>query len=185
MRRSFRVFASPRDLQILFEAFQRNFDVYYVPTYSDNEPVQINDLTTIPNFGINTRGVKIGNNHFLIFNKDSECKWTSFLYPGGEKDVIRYTSLCEENTENISVDVGGVHEYRNLFPTEISTINYENDVSKALFNAMRRTVKKYTVTTKNGYFICRNAYQKRDRYRFCTINAAASREHDLVFDDIE
>ena len=69
-----------------------------------------------------------------------------------------------------------------LFPTEISTIHYENELSNQLFNDFKKIVYKNTTITKNGYSICYHAYQQREQYRFCTINAKSPREYDLIIE---
>lgn len=67
MKKSMKIFATKEDLQNIFLTFQQNFAVYYVPTYSQQKNIQINNILNISNFGINTTGRKIGNNQFLIF----------------------------------------------------------------------------------------------------------------------
>ena len=41
--RRFRFYAKREDLQAILEEFQSKFDVYYVPTYSDEGPVFFKD----------------------------------------------------------------------------------------------------------------------------------------------
>lgn len=45
MKRSIRIFATKEDLQNIFCSLQEKFQIYYVPTYSDEPFIQINDIT--------------------------------------------------------------------------------------------------------------------------------------------
>lgn len=177
MQISFRIFATKKDLINIFLSLQHDFEIYYVPTYSDKQDIQIKDILSIPNFGINTSGKKIGNNQYLIFYQRSICHWRTIKV----KDIIKekYSALIDENIENIIIDVGGLYNDSIVFPTEISTIHYENELSKKLFNDLKRVVRKNTSVTKSGYIICHNAYKQRNQYRFCTINAQSPKEYDL------
>lgn len=180
VKRSFRVFATKEDLQNIFKSFEQDCNVYYLPRYCDNKIVKIKDITRVRDFGVNTSGTKLINNYFLIFNKDCECKWVEFPIYVRRKLVNRYSFLCEENTEYITVDIGGVHNYKNLFPTEISTINYENEASKALYYAIRRAVYKHSVTIEKGYYICQDAYNQKLWMRYCTKDITSPKKYDLI-----
>lgn len=181
MQRSFRIFATKEDLENIFMSLQQNWQIYYVPTYSDHPSIQIKDLLSISKFGINTTGRRIGNNQFLIFFQGCTCHWREFEI----KDTTRkkYTSLNDENIENIFVDLGGLYNNSILFPTEVSTMHYENEFSNHLFKVLKRIVRKHTSLTRNGYIICKNAYQQRNQYRFCTIDAKSPKEYDFVIEE--
>ena len=75
MQRSFRIFAAKEDLENIFTMLQQEDHIYYVPTYSDHQNGRINDILSVPGFGINTTGRKIGNHQFLIFYQESKCHW--------------------------------------------------------------------------------------------------------------
>ena len=181
MKRSFRIFATKEDLEDIFMSLQQDWQIYYVPTYSDHPLMQIKDLLSISGFGINTTGRKIGNHQFLIFLQGCSCHWRELKI----KDTTRkkYTALNDENNEGIFVDLGGLYNNSILFPTEVSTIHYENEFSNQLFKALKRIVRENTSIIQNGYIICKNAYEQRKQYRFCTINAKSPKEYDLVIEE--
>lgn len=178
MQRSFRIFAAKEDLENIFTMLQQEDHIYYVPTYSDHQNGRINDILSVPGFGINTTGRKIGNHQFLIFYQESKCHWREI--GGADAAIVRYSALTNENVENIFIDLGGVYCHSCLFPTEISTLHYENDLSNKLFREIKRIIRKNTSITKQGYAICENAYKQREKYRFCTINADSPEEYDLI-----
>lgn len=178
MKRSIRIFATKEDLQSIFGFLQEKFQIYYVPTYSDEPYVQIKDITSIPYFGMNIKGRTAGNNQFLAFFKESYCNWRTIKIE--TENMLRYSTLDDKNVENIYINVGGVHDTSNLFPTEISTLHYDNEVSKQLFNGLKRVISKNTSVTINGYMICKNAYEYRNKYRFCTIDINSPQEYNLV-----
>ncbi len=180
MKKSMKIFATKEDLQNIFLTFQQNFTVYYVPTYSQQKNIRINNILNISNFGINTTGRKIGNNQFLIFYQGCVCHWRKIKV--SHTNTERYSTLTEENLENTFIDLGGLYKDSILFPTEISTIHYENELSNQLFNDLKKIVRKNSTITKNGYSICHHAYQQREQYRFCTINVKSPREYDLIIE---
>ena len=55
--RRFRFYAKREDLQAILEEFQSKFDVYYVPTYSDEGPVFFKDAASLQilSFGIKAK----------------------------------------------------------------------------------------------------------------------------------
>ena len=44
MKKSMKIFATKEDLQNIFLTFQQNFTVYYVPTYSQQKNIRINNI---------------------------------------------------------------------------------------------------------------------------------------------
>ena len=50
--RRFRFYAKREDLQAILEEFQSKFDVYYVPTYSDEGPVFFKDAAHLPDLPV-------------------------------------------------------------------------------------------------------------------------------------
>ena len=54
--RRFRFYAQREDLQAILEEFQSKFDVYYVPTYSDEGPVFFKDAASLSDLGTNFFG---------------------------------------------------------------------------------------------------------------------------------
>ena len=65
-------------------------------------------------------------------------------------------------------------------PTTVSTIWYDNKISKEIFNDLRKIMKRYASTIINGYMILKNAYSKKEQLRFVTIGAQSPREYDLI-----
>lgn len=177
--RSFRVFALKEDLQAIFKNFQRGLDVYYVPTYSDVGKISFDDVTTIENLGINFYGSHSGNMQMLILLRPTECLWRSYQCKGENEQYTRYSTLSAGNVEYISVDLNGLYQENALFPTEVSTMYYDNEIGKRLFDEMRKIVRKQAVKTVHGYYICPKAYEQKEKYRFCTISVKSPPEYDL------
>lgn len=87
----------------------------------------------------------------------------------------------ELNESSVVINIGGVYEDNALFPTEISTIWYEDAESKELYTMLKKSCKKYTTCTQNGYLIGKNAFSCKMQYRFCTINIDSPPMYDLKF----
>ncbi len=179
VKRSFRAFATKEDLYSVFAQFQKTIKVYYTPAYSDIGAIQFDDITQIETFGINRFGSHIGNNQFLVFHEHQKCVWRQYRYKSEEGLKNRYSSHCDENQEYIDIDLGGVYQSTTLFPTTISTIHYDVEASKELYNSIRKIFRKLSVKTMNGYFICSNAYEIRGDFRFCTLDIQSPIEYDL------
>ena len=172
MTRTFRAFMEKEDLQDVFTRFQSLLPVYYTPTYSDSGPVTWEDITVLPGLGVNTRGEHIGNCQLRIFPRQTSCTWRSYqcLSPDNTHTITRHTTLCDENTSAVDIDLGGLYQGEVLFPTTTGTIRYENEESKKLFNALKKCFRRVATTTVNGYFIGPRTYKNRKTYRFCTIS---------------
>ena len=72
------------------------------------------------------------------------------------------------------------YDENTIVPTTVSTIWYDNKISKEIFNDLRKIMKRYASTTINGYMILKNAYSKKEQLRFVTIGAQSPREYDLM-----
>lgn len=171
--RSFRVFATKEDLISIFNDFQQNNEIQYFKCGRMDNLVEISDITKEPHFGINTRGNHINN------------QWLVCL--SGTTPIKRKNKFCldniffmdqELNKASIVIDIGGHYENQALFPTEISTIWYENEISKDLYTMMKKSCKKYS-HKHNGCLIGNDAYSKRESYRFCTISIDSPPSYDL------
>ena len=132
--RSFRVFATKEDLISIFNDFQQNNEIQYFKCGRMDNLVEISDITKETHFGINTRGNHINN------------QWLVCL--SGTTPIKRKNKFCldniffidqELNKASIVIDIGGHYENQALFPTEISTIWYENEISKDLFEYPQTT----------------------------------------------
>ena len=107
------------------------------------------------------------------------CLWREYRWADHEKSGTRHTSLCEGNTERIDIDLNGVYQGKAIFPTQIAAMHYENETVKRLYDGLKGIVRRQSVKTGNGYFICRRAYENRENYRFCTIDIKSPEEYDL------
>ena len=67
MTKRFVFYAEKQDLIDIFTEFQQAAEIYYVPTYSDNGPVKISDVTSLTDLGINHRGSHVGNRQLYRF----------------------------------------------------------------------------------------------------------------------
>lgn len=177
--RRFRAFALKEDLQAVFKNFQSGLDVYYVPTYSDAGEISFDDATMIENLGINFYGSHSGNMQMLVFLQPAKCLWRSYQCKGENGQYIRYSTLCAGNVECITVDLNGLYQDNAIFPTEVSTMHYDNETGKRLFDEMRKIFRKQAVKTVRGYYICPKAYEQKENYRFCTIDIKSPPEYDL------
>jgi hypothetical protein len=182
MRRSFRAFATKEDLHSLFTEFQNVLSIYYCPTYSDTGIINIDDITEIETLGVNRYGNHMGNNQFFVFGSDRKCTWRHYQCQGEKGTITRCSSICDENIDSIAIDLGGIYEDSNLFPTTISTMHYDNECAKELYDCLMKIFRKCSVKRVRGYFICPNAYEKKAKYRFCTIDTKSSREYDLIIE---
>lgn len=180
-RKSFRAFGEKEDLLAIFSEFQRRFEIYYAPAYSDAGPTVYDSITEFKNLGVNRHGSHIGAMQTLIFPKKTECLWRTYLYrDSGGREQTRYSSLDAGNTAWICVDFNGVYQERAIFPTEISTIHYDDASAKALYNGLRQTFRRQSAQVVNGIYICPRAYEHRAGYRFCTIDIKSPPEYDLT-----
>ena len=181
--RRFRAYAEQEDLQNIFQDVQEKLDVYYVPAYSDAGIVSYNSIMDIENLGIISRGSNQGNMQILIFLKNTECLWRTYQCRGcNGQDITRYSALAAGNSAFIFADYNGVYCENAIFPTEISTMNYEDATAKRLYDELKRSFRKQAVKTVNGYYICPKAYEHKDQYRFCTISIKSPPEYDLIVD---
>ena len=184
MTRTFRAFMEKGDLQLAFTRFQSLLPVCYVPTYSDSGPLTIEDITRLPDLGLNARGEHIGNRQLRIFLRQTPCVWRSYRCPSADntKTITRHTALCDENTTAVDIDVGGLYQSEALFPTTVGTIHYENEAAKKLYSTLKKCFRHTAVATVNGYLIGPKAYENRKTYRFCTISIHAPPPYDLPID---
>ena len=120
-----------------------------------------------------------GNRQILAFSGTTACSWKEYRWRDHEKEGIRYTSLCDENIERIDIDLNGVYREEAIFPTEIATMHYDNETAKELFDGLKKIVRRQSVKTVNGSFICKEAYKDKKTYRFCTIDIKSPEEYDL------
>lgn len=172
--RSFRVFATKEDLVSIFNDFQQNNEIQYFKCGHMDNLVEISDITKEPHFGINIRGNHIHNQWLVCLSNTTPLKRKNKFC----LDNIFFINQ-EFNKASIVIDIGGLYENQALFPTEISTIWYENEISKDLYTMMKKSCKKYTHSRHNGYLIANDAYSKREYCRFCIISIDSPPSYDL------
>lgn len=164
--RSFRVFGTRKDLESVFYEFQElNLVKYYKCSRNENK---IDDITKTIYFGISLNGSHIGNQYLVIKDDKSIC-FDKY------KHISQYL-----NETSVSINLGGLYDENTIVPTTVSTIWYDNKISKEIFNDLRKIMKRYASTTINGYMILKNAYSKKEQLRFVTIGAQSPREYDLM-----
>lgn len=172
--KSFRFFATKEDLEAIFLDFQQSTDVRYYKYGRSSELREVSDITKTASFGMNTSGSHI-NNQWLICpaNIIPQKRINEAIL---DKRIFFIDQM--ENYNSIIVDVGGVYKDSALFPTEISTLWYDNEIAKALYNALRKVCQKHTKTIK-GYMVAENAYLNAEQYRFCKISIGSPVEYDF------
>ena len=173
--RSFRIFATKEDLISIFNDFQHNNEIQYFKCGRMDDLIQISDITKQLHFGINIRGNHINNQWLVCLSNTIPIKSKNKFCA----DNIFFIDQ-ELNKAFILIDIGGFYENQALFPTEISTIWYENENSKHLYTMLKKSCKKFTHCTQNGYLIGKEAYSKREYYRFCTISVDSPSTYDLI-----
>ena len=164
--RSFRVFGTRKDLESVFYEFQKlNLVKYYKCGRNENK---IDDITKTIYFGISLNGSHIGNQYLVIKDDKSIC-FDKY------KHISQYL-----NETSVSINLGGLYDENTIVPTTVSTIWYDNKISKEIFNDLRKIMKRYASTTINGYMILKNAYSKKEQLRFATIGVQSPREYNLI-----
>ena len=176
----FRAYAVKEDLQNVFNEFQGKIEIYYVPAYSDERKISYSSIMDIENLGVNFHGIHQGNMQMLIFLKSTECLWRTYVCRGSNgQDITRYSTLGAGNSACICVDFNGLYKENAIFPTEISTMNYDDTSVKRLYDELKRTFRRQAVKAVNGCYICPKAYEQKEKYRFCTIDIKSPPEYDL------
>lgn len=164
--RSFRVFGTKKDLENIFREFQKNNMIkYYRCGKSDSN--KITDITKIDNFGSSLSGRHIGNQYLVI--KDDETV-----------QLDKYKHINQKlNETSIVIDLGGLYDENTILPTTVSTIWYDDESSKRVYNNLKSIMKRHAVSIVNGYMILKNAYDKKEQLRFATISVQSPGEYDL------
>ncbi len=163
--RSFRVFGTKKDLENIFNEFQeKNLIKYY--KCGKNENNEILDITKMEKFGISLDGSHIGNQYLVLKNKETVM-------------LDNYNHIYQKlNETSIVIDLGGLYDKNTILPTTISTIWYENENSKKMYNDLKNMMKRNSKIV-NGYMILKEAYNEKEHLRFVTICIQSPREYDL------
>lgn len=155
MTRSFRVYALPADLCLVFEQVQKELEVFYCECYGE-APDELEDLAVC----FKEDGRKM-DEMFFIFLKGTACSWEK--YPAG------YVCSVRTKAEGVCLDFSGLRAMQtgHLGWIEVSTVFYENENSGKIFTALRKVFRRYSVETVRGCMICPSAYENRETYAFC------------------
>lgn len=130
--RSFRVFGTKKDLENIFNEFQKNNIVnYYRCGKSDSN--KITDITKIDNFGFSLNGSHIGN-QYLVIKSDKIVRLDNYKHINQKL-----------NETSIVIDVGGSYDENTILPTTVSTIWYGGETSKKIYNNLKSIMKRYSV----------------------------------------
>lgn len=173
--RSFRVFATKEDLISIFNDFQQNNEIQYFKCGCNDDLIKTSNITKETHFGLNIKGNHINNQWLVCLSNTTPLKRKNKFC----LDNIFFTDQ-ELNKASIVIDIGGHYENQALFPTEISTIWYENEISKDLYTMMKKSCKKYS-HKHNGCLIGNDAYLKREYFRFCIISIDSPPIYDLKY----
>lgn len=178
--RSFHAFFDKSDLIRFLTELQRVQKVYYVPTYSDSNSEMFEDLVLLSWLGINTTGDNTtGTRQFLIFPSDVRCARKIIDSHENNQIHTRWMASFDGNSSCVMIQPGGVYQDNVIFPTIISTMCYDDPVSKKLYDKIKRSAAKNSDKTVNGWYIGYSAYEHRNSFRFCPINVHAPLEYDL------
>lgn len=171
--RSFRAFAAPEDLKRIFSAFQGEREVCYYPCGRGTVLRGVRDITEEAGFGVNRRGSHI-NFRWLVCpaERPPRKQWVH-----GVKGAFFLDQM--ENPASIVVDIGGVYQDMALFPTEVSTIWWENSAARDLYQALRRACRGECPGSREGCLIGRDTCRQWERWRFCPINFSSPAGYDL------
>lgn len=177
------IYAEAEDLKSIFRKFEHHFDVFYVPTYSDSGEIYYHTVVDMEKLGISKNGSHIGNCQMLVFLKSAKCMWRSYRYKDENGQFrTRYSTLGAGNLGYVEVNLNGVYQKNCILPSRISVMGYENTSAKNLFDGIKKIIRKQSRKKVQSYFIGLCAYEHRDMYRFCTIDAESPREYDLIVD---
>lgn len=164
--RSFRAFGTKEDLENIFNEFQKNNIVkYYRCGKSDSN--EIIDITKMDNFGFNLSGSHIGNQYLVI-------KGDETILLDNHKRIYQ-----KSNRTSVVIDLGGLYDENTILPTTVSTIWYDNENSKKIYNSLKSIMKRRSVRIVNGYMVLKNAYEEKEELRFATISVQSPKEYDL------
>ena len=118
--RSFKVFGTKKDLESVFYEFQELNLVKYYKCGRNND--KIADITKTNYFGISLNGSHIGNKYLVI--KDDESI-----------HFDKYKHISQNlNEASVAIDLGGLYDENTVVPTTVSTIWYDNKISKEIFS---------------------------------------------------
>lgn len=173
--RSFRIFATKEDLLAIFLEFQSNMKVHYFECGQSNKLTEAQDITKEEFFRINIHGKHLGNQWLVCPEHVIPQKRKNDMLQ--DENIFFIDQML--NSSSVIVDIGGIYHEEAIFPTEISTIWYENSESKMLYSELKKICRRHSQCTVEGYMIGKNAFCGKGQYRFCTINIDSPEDYDL------
>ena len=99
----------------------------------------------------------------------------SILFDGTDISILSIAQWCEVRTKGIAL----LPQDMALFPTEVSTIWWENSAARDLYQALRRACRGECPGSREGCLIGRDACRQWERWRFCPINFSSPAGYDL------
>lgn len=178
--RRFHAFFDKSDLIRFLTELQRVQKIYYVPTYSDSNSEMFDDLVSLSWLGINTTGDNTTRTRrFLIFPSDVRCARKIIDSHENNEIHTRWMASFDDNSSCVMIQPSGVFQDNVIFPTIISTMCYDDSVSKKLYDKIKRLAAKNSAKSVNGWYIGYSAYEQKSSFRFCPINVRAPLEYDL------
>ena len=177
--RRFHAFFDKNDLIRFLTELQRVQKVYYVPTYSVIDSELFDDLVSFSCLGINTTGNTTETRQFLIFPSDVKCVRKTIDLNKNNEIKTSWMASFDGNSSCVLIQPGGVYNDNAIFPTIISTMCYDNSVSKKLYDKIKRLAGKNSAKALNGWYIGYSAYEQRKCFRFCPVSINAPLEYDL------
>ena len=82
------------------------------------------------------------------------------------QEITRYSALDAGNSAFICIDLNGIYKDCAIFPTEISTMYYDNNTVKQLYDELKRIFRKQAVKIAGSCYICPGAYGIRKNTDF-------------------
>ena len=79
----------------------------------------------------------------LIFLENAKCHWRTYQYKNdAEHEITRYTVLNVENSGYICINLNGIYNENAIFPTTISSMHYDNDSVKRMYDELKKIFRK-------------------------------------------
>ena len=147
--RSFRIFATKEDLSVIFSEFQKSIKVHYFKCGRSNELTETRDITKEKLLGVNVHGKHLGDQWLVCPEHVIPQKRKNDMIQNGSIFFIDQML----NSVSVIVALGGIYHEEAVFPTEISTIWYENPESKRFFLELKKICKRHSRCTIEGYMV--------------------------------
>ncbi len=140
--------------------------VHYFKCGRSNKLTEVLDITKEDFFGVNVHGRHLGNQWLVCPEHVIPQKRKNDLIQ--DENIFFIDQML--NSSSVIADIGGIYNETAIFPTEISTIWFENSESKMLYSELKKICRRHSQCTIEGYMIGKNAFCCKRQYRFCMIN---------------